>query len=99
MYLLDYKVRVVNCDAGTAAKIRVNIESSDHHHSWRTIGVSENIIEASWLALVDAVEYKLLLEEGQLAPVSTSGQESSLQSSSADASKPQKQTSESGIEV
>ncbi|MCR9294706.1 MAG: citramalate synthase [bacterium] len=66
MYLLDYKVRVVNCEAGTAAKIRVNIESSDHEHSWRTIGVSENIIEASWLALVDAVEYKLLLEEGHL---------------------------------
>jgi 2-isopropylmalate synthase len=68
MYLVDYKVRVVNGEAGTAAKIRVNIESSDDEYSWRTIGVSENIIEASWLALVDAVEYKLLLEEGQLSP-------------------------------
>ncbi|MCA9133152.1 MAG: citramalate synthase [Planctomycetales bacterium] len=68
MYLLDYKVRVVNCEAGTAARIRVNIESSDHEHVWGTIGVSENIIEASWLALVDAVEYKLLLDEGNLQP-------------------------------
>ncbi len=60
MHLVDFKVRVVNCDAGTAARIRVNIESSDGHDVWGTIGVSENIIEASWLALVDAVEYKLL---------------------------------------
>ncbi len=68
MVLVDYKVRVVNCEAGTAARIRVNIESSDHEHVWGTIGVSENIIEASWLALVDAVEYKLLLNEGKLKP-------------------------------
>ena len=66
MQLVDYKVRVVNGEAGTAARIRVNIESSDRHRSWGTIGVSENIIEASWLALLDAVEYKLLLEEGKL---------------------------------
>lgn len=59
MKLVDYKVRVVNSEAGTAARIRVNIECSDDHHAWRTIGVSENIIEASWLALIDAVEYKL----------------------------------------
>lgn len=64
--LLDYKVRVVNAQAGTAARIRVNIETTDGERTWRTIGVSENIIEASWLALVDAVEYKLLLEEGAL---------------------------------
>ncbi len=61
MKLVDYKVRVVNSEAGTAARIRVNIECSDETHSWRTIGVSENIIEASWLALVDAVEYILHL--------------------------------------
>lgn len=66
MYLVDYKVRVVNCEAGTAARIRVNILSSDGKRSWGTIGVSENIIEASWLALLDAVEYKLLLDEGKL---------------------------------
>ena len=59
MRLVDYKVRVVNGQAGTAACIRVNIESTDEDGSWRTIGVSENIIEASWLALIDAVEYKL----------------------------------------
>lgn len=59
MRLVDYKVRVVNSEAGTAARIRVNIESADDHSTWRTIGVSENIIEASWHALVDAVEYKI----------------------------------------
>lgn len=59
MRLVDYKVRVVNSAAGTAARIRVNVESSDNDDVWRTIGVSENIIEASWLALVDAIEYKL----------------------------------------
>lgn len=64
MFLLDYKVRVVNSEAGTAARIRVNIESSDHQNVWGTIGVSENLIEASWLALIDAVEYKLAMVEG-----------------------------------
>ena len=59
MRLIDYKVRVVNSEAGTAARIRVIIESTDHTDIWGTIGVSENIIEASWLALVDAIEYKL----------------------------------------
>jgi len=57
--LLDYKVRVVNSEAGTAARIRVIIESADRDGLWGTVGVSENIIEASWIALVDAVEYKL----------------------------------------
>ncbi len=59
MRLVDYKVRVVNGQEGTAARIRVNIESTDETDAWRTIGVSENIIEASWLALIDAVEFKL----------------------------------------
>ncbi len=66
MYLLDYKVRVVNSEAGTAARIRVNIDSSDGENVWGTIGVSENLIEASWLALIDAVEYKLALSEGSI---------------------------------
>jgi 2-isopropylmalate synthase len=57
--LLDYKVRVVNGNEGTAARIRVNIESGDGTSSWGTIGVSENIIEASWQALRDSIEYKL----------------------------------------
>ncbi|MBN1508936.1 MAG: citramalate synthase [Sedimentisphaerales bacterium] len=59
MHLIDYKVRVVNARAGTAARVRVVIESCDKHSIWGTVGVSENIIEASWLALVDSVEYKL----------------------------------------
>ena len=59
MRLEDYKVRVVNARAGTAAKVRVVIESRDQTDVWGTVGVSENIIEASWLALVDAIEYKL----------------------------------------
>ena len=59
MRLIDYKVRVVDSGAGTAASIRVNIESGDQDETWGTIGVSENIIEASWRALVDSVEYKL----------------------------------------
>ena len=59
IHLIDYKVRVVNARAGTAAKVRVIIESRDKNAIWGTVGVSENIIEASWLALVDSVEYKL----------------------------------------
>ena len=63
MRLIDYKVRVVDSGGGTAASIRVNIESGDDQETWGTIGVSENIIEASWQALVDAVEYKLHKED------------------------------------
>ncbi|MFH1367915.1 MAG: citramalate synthase [Elusimicrobiota bacterium] len=58
--LMDFKVRVINAGAGTAAKVRVFIESKDNQSSWGTVGVSENIIEASWKALVDGIEYKLL---------------------------------------
>ena len=63
MHLVDYRVRVVNSEAGTAARIRVVIESKDDHDVWGTIGVSENIIEASWMALIDAIEYKLIKDE------------------------------------
>ncbi len=63
MHLVDYKVRVVNSEAGTAARIRVIIESKDRTDVWGTVGVSENIIEASWIALVDAIEYKLCKDE------------------------------------
>ena len=59
MALVDYKVRVVNARAGTAARVRVVIESRDEKDIWSTVGVSENLIEASWLALVDSFEYKL----------------------------------------
>ena len=59
MLLVDYKVRVINARAGTAARVRVVIETKDHESVWGTVGVSENVIEASWLALIDAFEYKL----------------------------------------
>ena len=62
MSLIDYKVRVVNAKAATAARVRVIIESRDHDSMWGTVGVSENLIDASWKALVDSVEYKLLKE-------------------------------------
>ena len=58
--LTDFKVRVINSDANTAAKVRVLIETKDRKQSWGTIGVSENIIDACWQALSDSVEYKLL---------------------------------------
>jgi len=64
MQLVDYKVRVINSDAGTAAGVRVVIESRDEDEVWGTVGVSENIIEASWIALVDSIEYKLYKDEG-----------------------------------
>lgn len=59
VHLIDYKVRVVNAGAGTAARVRVVIESRDKTAIWGTVGCSENIIEASWQALADSVEYKL----------------------------------------
>ena len=59
MALEDYKVRVINAREGTAARVRVVIESKDHNEFWGTVGVSENVIEASWLALVDAFDHKL----------------------------------------
>lgn len=58
--LLDYKVRVLAANKGTGAKVRVLIESGDHKDKWGTVGVSENIIEATWQALADSIEYKLL---------------------------------------
>jgi 2-isopropylmalate synthase len=63
MQLVDYKVRVVNARAGTAARVRVVIESRDATDVWGTVGVSENIIEASWLALRDSLEFKLFKDE------------------------------------
>jgi 2-isopropylmalate synthase len=71
MHLVDYKVRVINARAGTAAKVRVVIESADHDDVWGTIGVSENVIQASWLALLDAFEYKLAKDARQPRPART----------------------------
>ena len=59
MHLVDFKVRVIDGRDGTAAKVRVLIESRDQDHLWSTIGVSEDIIEASWQALADSFQYKL----------------------------------------
>jgi 2-isopropylmalate synthase len=60
--LHDYKVRVLTAGKGTSAKVRVLVESGDEEESWGTVGVSVNIIEASYQALVDSIEYKLLKE-------------------------------------
>jgi len=62
MRLVDYKVRVIDGSAGTAAKVRVLIESRDQDEIWSTVGVSEDIIEASWQALEDSFQYKLAKE-------------------------------------
>jgi 2-isopropylmalate synthase len=58
--LTDFKVRVLDAKSATAAGVRVTVESTNGKSSWTTVGVSENIIEASWHALVDSVEYGLL---------------------------------------
>ncbi len=63
LHLVDYKVRVINSEAATAAGVRVVIESQDREEVWGTVGVSENIIEASWIALLDSYEYKLYKSE------------------------------------
>jgi 2-isopropylmalate synthase len=57
--LVDYKVRVINADAATGARVRVLIESTDGHDAWGTVGVSENVVEASWIALIDSLTYAL----------------------------------------
>ncbi|HVN64100.1 MAG TPA: alpha-isopropylmalate synthase regulatory domain-containing protein, partial [Candidatus Binataceae bacterium] len=59
MQLVDYKVRVLEGGAGTGARVRVLIESSDDKRRWGTVGLSNNVVEASWQALVDSIEYKL----------------------------------------
>ncbi len=78
MHLVDYKVRVINSEAATAAYVRVVIESRDEEEVWGTVGVSQNIIEASWLALVDSFEYKLYKDQvPQAAPVASTPNERS----------------------
>ncbi len=67
--LVDFKVRVLTSGGGTESRVRVLIESTDGADVWGTVGVSENIIQASWQALVDSIEYKLMreVEAGRLA--------------------------------
>jgi len=62
IHLVDYKVRVLGSKDGTAAKVRVLIESTDGKSSWTTVGVSSNVIEASWLAIIDSLLYKLVFD-------------------------------------
>jgi 2-isopropylmalate synthase len=61
--LIDYKVRVLSSGAGTKSRVRVLIESGDEKDKWGTVGVSEDIIEASWQSLTDSIIYKLLKDE------------------------------------
>jgi len=68
IHLVDYKVRIIDSDAGTAAVTRVLIESKDGDHSWTTVGSSTDIIEASWLALSDSLEYWLTRHAGPRSP-------------------------------
>jgi len=65
IHLTDYKVRVLDENASAASKVRVLIESTDNESLWGTVGVSENIIEASWQALVDSLEYGLLYKQAR----------------------------------
>jgi len=65
MKLVDFKVRVLEGSAGTAARVRVLIESRDGKDIWNTVGVSENIIEASWQALIDSIYFKLSKDQAE----------------------------------
>ena len=58
--LIDYKVRVLDSESATGAKVRVLIESTDGMENWSTVGVSRDVVEASLIALVDSIEYKLI---------------------------------------
>ena len=69
VHLEDYKVRVLSGNDGTAARVRVLIESADGRDVWGTVGVSENIIEASWIALADSLHFKLMKDAIQVAEV------------------------------
>jgi 2-isopropylmalate synthase len=66
VHLTDYKVRILDSDAATAATTRVIIDTRNSHSSWSTVGSSSNIIESSWQALSDSMEYALLENAAQL---------------------------------
>jgi 2-isopropylmalate synthase len=72
VHLEDYKVRVMSSSDGTAARVRVLIESSDGEKVWGTVGVSSNIIEASWIALADSLHFKLMHDAAAHGKVATS---------------------------
>ena len=71
VHLADYKVRVLDSSDGTAARVRVLIESSDGREVWGTVGVSENVIEASWIALNDSLHFKLMRDAVAAAGLSS----------------------------
>ncbi|NEQ81318.1 MAG: citramalate synthase, partial [Moorea sp. SIO2I5] len=68
-HLTDYKVRILDGAAGTSAKTRVLVESSNGEQRWTTVGVSSNILEASYEAVVEGIEYGLLLESSAKTPL------------------------------
>jgi 2-isopropylmalate synthase len=68
IHLTDYKVRVLDTHKGTGAVTRVLLDSADEERSWSTIGVSENVIEASWAALSDSIVHGLLAAEASDDP-------------------------------
>ena len=72
--LVDYKVRILDGRNGTAATTRVLIDTQNAHERWSTVGASTNIIEASWRALADSIEYGLLLYEEEIAPAAARNQ-------------------------
>ena len=68
--LSDYRVRVLNPESGAAARVRVFVTYTDHENTWDTVGVHENIVEASWQALLDSIEYyynTVVLDQDQAA--------------------------------
>jgi 2-isopropylmalate synthase len=69
--LTDYKVRVVDAGEGTGARVRVLIETTDQESNWNTVGVSENIIEASWKALVDSIVFKMMKDNEKCRPAAS----------------------------
>ncbi len=73
MYLYDYKVRVLDEGEATKAKVRVLISSRDDNSTWSTVGVSDNIIEASWKALLESMDYVLLKEKRKEAQIAAEG--------------------------
>lgn len=66
--LADYKVRILDSDSATGARVRVLIDTANDTERWSTVGASTNIIEASWRALADSIEYGLLLHDEEIAP-------------------------------
>jgi 2-isopropylmalate synthase len=82
--LVDFKVRVLGSDGGAGAIVRVLIESGDEHDRWGTVGVSHNLIEASWQALVDSLDYKLY-KDGKRAGATPDGAEPPLRRARAEA--------------